>query len=279
MTRMNWKRYAGVGIASLGIACTALGWRVSAEAPAGPERPRPDQGEVETVTGLVAEVVENDRGDVYGFTLEEGLQIHFPPHVGALVTKAVNVGDQITVRGRQETRPRGERVFAAQAIEAGEATIKVEPPRPPHARGPRPGAAGPPMEASGVVAELSVNPHDDVDGFTLEDGTVVKFPPHQGAKLAELVAVGAKVEVKGRRHETPHGDVHLHADRITVANTGESLQRDEPRDRPLPPPPHAGGPREHGLHDRDAAPAAPPHEEILRELREIRRLLEERRDG
>lgn len=278
MARMNWKRYAGAGIASLGIVCTALGWRVSAEPMGEPEGHRPEQGEVETITGLVAKFVDNDRGDVDGFVFEEGKHVHFPPHVGAAVTKAIQVGDQVTVRGRQETRPRGERVFAAQLIDAGEAKIKIEPPRPTHARRPGRSAEGPPMEATGVVKKLSVNPHDDVDGFTLDDGTIVKFPPHQGSELAAIISIDAEVKVTGRRHETPQGDVHLHADRVTVAATGNSLERDEPRDRPLPPPPHARGPHDRGPQGGDVGPAA-PHEEILRELREIRFLLEERRDG
>lgn len=123
-----------------------------------------------------------------------------------------------------------------------------------------------PMKATGIVEELATNKHDDIDGLLLKDGTVVKFPPHQGEELEGLVKPGDEVRVAGRRHETPDGEVHLHADKITLTATGKSLERDEPAGSP---PPRAKKHERHGPKD-----AVPPHERILAELRSLRRLIE-----
>ncbi|BBO33358.1 hypothetical protein PLANPX_2970 [Lacipirellula parvula] len=269
MTRSNWMRSIGIGAVGLGIACAAQVWRASAE----PARDSSSEGrEASTISGVIAEFIENDHGDVDGVRLENGKQVHFPPHIGGEVTEVMKVGNEIAVRGHEETLPRGERVFAAENIAGGGVSIDVVPPRgpAPHAR-----RNEPPMSATGIVSEISVNPHDDVDGFTLEDGTIVKFPPRQGSALADLIEMGSKVEVAGRRHETPDGAIHLRADRITATDSGKSVQRSEPRDRPLPPPHHAKPPHA-GPNGHEGPNAGRLQEEILHELREIRRLLEEK---
>lgn len=123
-----------------------------------------------------------------------------------------------------------------------------------------------PMKVTGIVDEFATNKHDDIDGLLLKDGTVVKFPPHQGDDLEALVKPGDEVRIAGRRHETPEGEVHLHADKITLTATGKSLERDEPAP---PPPPRAKKHERHGPKD-----AVPPHEQILAELRSLRKLIE-----
>lgn len=240
-------------------------------------RATPARGVEETVTGRVKSVLRNDHDDVDGLSLEDGREIHFPPHMGETVTKLASVGDDLKITGNQVTRPRGEVVFEASLIEKGEVSLKIERPRPP--RGPKPhhkhGPANGPhgrehetaMNATGVVEEFVTNRHGDVDGLLLADGTEVKLPPHQGEELQSLVKKGEQVKVEGRRHVTPHGDVHLHADRITSVATGASIERDGP-----------GGPQSPRGVRPEAQPAPGPtakqFEEILSEVRELRRLVE-----
>lgn len=125
------------------------------------------------------------------------------------------------------------------------------------------------MKAEGVVAELLTNPKGDVDGLKLEDETEVKFPPHLGTELDAIVKTGEKVLVQGRRHVTPKGDIHLHADRIEVASTGVAIER-RPPEHGAPPPPKPGH------RDPMSEDVARTQKEILRELREIRQLLEKK---
>ncbi|BBO35151.1 OB-fold nucleic acid binding domain-containing protein [Lacipirellula parvula] len=263
MTSRYWNQCVGIGAAGIAITISTLAWRASAELPAS-STSSGSRGDETKISGVIAEFIENDRGDVDGVRLENGELIHFPPHIGAEVTETVKMGDEIAIRGHEAKRPRGERIFEAENIAFEGFSIDVVPLRGPAPHSPR---EQPPMNAAGAVSELSVNPHHDVDGFTLEDGTVVKFPPHQSAALAALATVGTKVEVRGRRHETPDGDVHLHADRITATESGKSLERSEPRDRPLPPP-HSGP------HGHAGPESGRVQQEILDELREIRRLLQ-----
>jgi len=219
--------------------------------------------------GAVEKLLTNDRNDVHGLKLATGEEVRFPPHVGKKVAELVKPGDQVTVKGHEARRPGGESVFEAEQIGKGEETIQVERPKP-H-EGPMP-PKGPkahekPMNAHGKVKELIRNPKEDVDGLRLEDGTEVKFPPHLGKQLEELVKPGEEVRVEGRRHETPKGDVHLHADRIVAVATDKEVVRDKPHG----PPGHGkDGPGPHG-----PKPGA-TNDDLLRELKAIRKLLEER---
>lgn len=209
----------------------------------------------ETISGRVKSFLKNDKGDTDGISMENGATIHFPPHTSLSIMKMVSVGDRIEVRGHELTLPKGDVVIEAERIEKGGQTIDIGQPR-------RPGGPKPPrgpghefektMSAKGTIKEFVSNRHGDVDGFLLSDGTEVKLPPHQAAELRRLAKVGAEVSVDGRRHETPKGDVHLHADRIVDTASGRAIERDEPHK---------------GRH-------VPPHVEILDELRELRRLIE-----
>lgn len=260
---------------SVGLGCLAGGQAMlwSADDPSATPKAGPTPKSEETVSGKVKEFLRNDRNDVDGLRLENGREVHFPPHLAASVMKLVQPGDEITVRGAEETRPRGEVVFELSRIECRGEKLNIDRPEPP--LGPAARTREEAMNATGKIREFASNRHGDVDGLLLIDGTEVKLPPHQGRELQDLVKVGDEVRVEGRRHETPRGDIHLHADRITAVGSGRSIERDGPG-RPGHVPPHE---REHGPRGRGpGARPAPPHEaqfeEILKELREVRRLLE-----
>lgn len=50
---------------------------------------------------------------------------------------------------------------------------------------------------SGTVKGWKENRHGDVDGFHLEDGSEVGFPPHRAAEVRAVVREGAEVEAFG----------------------------------------------------------------------------------
>jgi hypothetical protein len=64
-------------------------------------------------------------------------------------------------------------------------------------------AAAPPIgikptaTITGEVKIVLLNHHGEIDGFLLEDGTRVKFPPHIGASLAAIAKPGQRVSVIG----------------------------------------------------------------------------------
>ena len=53
--------------------------------------------------------------------------------------------------------------------------------------------------ATGTVRRFLVNPHGEVDGLQLVDGTIVKFPPHMGQELTAAVKAADTVSVRGFR--------------------------------------------------------------------------------
>ncbi len=181
--------------------------------------------------------------------------------MGEQITAIAKVGDQIEVEGRPEVTPRGDRVFEISQITSGKETVRIFILG--RSTAPKPSTTEP-MSAEGRVTEYVTNPHGDVDGLILNDNTIVKFPPHQSDELQELVKVGDEVKVEGRRHETPHGEVHLHADVIS-ARASRSIGKGQSTiaSHPNTPP--------------GAAVGRATNAEILNELREIRKLLSERR--
>lgn len=215
-------------------------------------------------SGRVEKLLKNDRGDVDGLQFADGFDVHFPPHIGRRVVELIETGSEASVWGRKETLPRGEVVFEASRIESGKETIQVDRPRPPGGPKGKRGAEQP-MNAKGTIAEFTTNHHGDADGLLLSDETEVKFPPHLSDRLQSIVKTGDQVEIDGRRHVTPHGDVHLHADQIIASNSGKTWTRDEgPGRRPAPP--------ELRINGLDPQPS---NAEVMKELAAIRRMLED----
>jgi hypothetical protein len=247
-------------------AIVSLGGIATAQEPEAAEASAQEQG-APSQTGRVAKFLKNDRGDVDGLMLEGGVQIHFPPHIGRKVVDAIAIGDKIKVEGASKTRPNGEAVYEASKIVTDEAAIVVDRPRPP--RGPRRPAKpqDTPMSTRGKIKAFARNPHGDMDGLVLEDGTEVQFGPKNGAKVQEFAEIGAEVQLKGHAHQTPNGEVRRHVESITLAATGKTLVLEE-RKKPRP----GAGPEQPAARGDESATNA----ELLRELRAIRKLLEAR---
>ncbi len=261
--REIWRKPTVIGILVVGMAIAVGGLMGGADLLAQVASKLTEDGSSMKKQAKVVELLKNDHDEVDGLKLDSGDRVHFPPHMGEQITAIAKVGDQIEVEGRPEVTPRGDRVFEISQITSGKETVRIFHPRPKH--GPKAKHPQQPMSAEGRVTEYVTNPHGDVDGLILNDNTIVKFPPHQSDELQELVKVGDEVKVEGRRHETPHGEVHLHADVISAQ--GKSIHREGPKhDRK--PPKHAA---------RAGGPEEPTNAEILNELREIRKLLSERR--
>lgn len=88
---------------------------------------------------------------------------------------------------------------------------------------------------TGTVQQYLLNPHGEVDGLLLSDGTVVKFPPHLGMTLATSMKTGDAVTVVGFLGPTiPQGRA-IKALTITNTKTGQTLVDQPPATRPLPP--------------------------------------------
>jgi hypothetical protein len=88
----------------------------------------------------------------------------------------------------------------------------------------------------GTVQQYLLNPHGEVDGLLLSDGTVVRFPPHMGIALVSSVKAGDAVTVVGFLGPTTPQGVAIKALTITTnSKTGHTLVDQPPVTRPLPP--------------------------------------------
>lgn len=107
----------------------------------------------------------------------------------------------------------------------------------------------------GQVTGFSYNSKGDLHGVWLDAEIHVRFPPHEGWRVSEVLSVGSYIEVTGCWRGGPEGDAHLKAETITVPEAGQTLtiHKRGPRSARHPrPTPEYGRP----------APVAPGHEHL-----------------
>lgn len=99
---------------------------------------------------------------------------------------------------------------------------------PPPLRGPS--ATAPAPVAEGLVARYLTTPYGDPNGLRLNDGTLVLFAPHLGARIGAAIAPGQRVRVVG--HVVADGVIRAMA--LMNLTSGASID-DEPPAAPIPP--------------------------------------------
>ena len=175
----------------------------AAAAAAAQTAPSFDPAQLPATKGRVAQYSLTPRGDVDGLILDDGTEIHTPPHLGTQIVHAVKPGDPVTVRGL-----RAREVPMVQAMQVtndatSQSVTDAGPagrPRGPHGPGgPGRGAdtARQPMEAQGVIKAQLHGPRGALNGVLLADGTIARLPPPEAKRLAPTLTVGQSVFVRG----------------------------------------------------------------------------------
>jgi hypothetical protein len=95
---------------------------------------------------------------------------------------------------------------------------------------------------AGRIQDFTTAPRGEIDGATLDDGTLLHWPPHTGERMSEMLKKGDRVEAQGMPETTPKGDTHFEVRSITNLRTDASLDvaslpppngpRRDPRPRP-----------------------------------------------
>jgi hypothetical protein len=149
-----------------------------------------DPNQLPAVSGKVASYTITPRGDVDGFILADGTEVHLPPGESTALVYAVKPGDSVTVHG---LRTRNGAMVAAMSVtnDATHASVAVEP----HQRGHH--WFGQALDATGTVKAQLHDPRGSVNGVLLEDGTQIRLPPRDAARMADVLAVGKTITVKG----------------------------------------------------------------------------------
>ena len=175
--------------------------------------PRPGREPLPTeVEGTVSQYLLNPRGEVDGLLLDDRTVIKFPPHLARELVQVIRPKERVRVNGHLEA----EKLLKAHVI-ANPATgraIREIKPTPPE----RAGALGPlqPLGVTGVIRVVRRNPHGEIDGVVLEDGTLLHLPAHGGRQFAELLREGRSLSAAG------FGTANEFGQTIAVAMLGPS---------------------------------------------------------
>ncbi len=175
-----------------------------------------DPAQLPQFKGKVAQYSLTPMGEVDGLILADGTEVHVPPFVSTQLVFAVKPGDAVTIHGvKAQAIP----MVMARSIanDATGAVVLVVPPRGGHGRMMGGGAA---LEAEGKIAAVLHSPRGEANGVRLEDGTLVRLPPPEVKRLAETLAVGKTIAVRGEGYAGPMGRViaarQIGADKATM---------------------------------------------------------------
>jgi len=200
-----------------------------------------DPNSLPVTEGTLDRFLFNTHADVDGLLLVDGTEIHTPPHLSGQLLDALAPGEKLSVRG-VKTR-RGD-VIVAVAINTQKGG-RIEDDGPKHAKHPKPHPhekPGKPVTHQGVIERLLHGPKGDAHGALLDDGTIVRFPPHSATIFAGVLKVGAPLRSRGARLTTPSGEV---IDATALGVNVSSLVDVPKGPKPGPKKP---GPKEHGHH-------------------------------
>jgi hypothetical protein len=197
-----------------------------------------DPDHLPEMTGTVDQFLVNKHGEADGFLLTDGEEVHVPPHLSARLLRDVRPGSRVKVRG---VRPRGVRMVAAVAIDTPKGRILDEGP---DAREDGPAFEKPkhsPMTAQGVVKRSIHGPKGETRGAVLEDGRIIRLPPHEADRFAELLVKGGKIFVSGEGATTSFGTV---VEAREIGASADAMRELGPK-KPKHGPDHKG-PKHHG---------------------------------
>ena len=127
---------------------------------------------------------------------------HLPPHLGIQLVFAVKPGDMVTIKG---LHAHAVAMVQAMSVSNDATGNSVTDSGPGAAPGPRGREQA--LTAQGRIKEQLHGPKGELNGALLEDGTIVRLPPHEAARLAADLAPGAALYVQGQGFEGPLGRV------------------------------------------------------------------------
>lgn len=234
----------------------------------------PGAGKAQTLRGVVERFTTAKKGEVDGCLLDDGTWVHWPPHLAEQVAPFLAKGDRIRVTGRTEIDKKGETKFEAETIinlrSNRSVFIDDDGPKGPNGRkgekgrkGRRP-LTGEATVLRGVVARFTTAPKGETDGFVMDDGTWVHWPPHLQDRVKEAFSKGDRVRVAGWWKTGKKGETKFEAQWIVNLRNDKSVRFDE-RAEMLQRPAAAGATRAERLRELERRLDA-----LLREMKDLR---------
>ena len=147
------------------------------------------------INGTVQAYLLNKAGQVDGLLLQDGKQLHLPPHCSAALQQAVKPGDTIEALVEPgEESPLGSEFRTQSLKNAQTGQTVVDQPPPPEPK------LGEPMHIEGSMTHWLVGHKGEPKGFILDDGTYLHIPPPVGKTLTERVKSGVDAQRLVVRH-------------------------------------------------------------------------------
>lgn len=176
-----------------------------AQAPPAPPQASPpppgtwDQAAAD-ITGTVQMFKLTPVGELEGFILSDGIEVHFPPHLSQQLA-AMRPGDRVEVRGWQSQTSGfivGSSVTNARTgqtvVDQGPPPPGTMPPPPPPGQ---PAAGAQWTSVQGRVRQDLHGPAGDINGAVLADGTQLKLPPPAAYQVSRWLQPGQTIVARG----------------------------------------------------------------------------------
>ena len=161
-----------------------------------------DPDHLPEITGTLDQFLVNKHGEADGFLLTDGEEVHVPPHLSARLVRDLRPGSLVKVRG---IRPLGVHMVAAIAVDTPNGRILDRGPEAREHDDAFEKAKHGPMTAQGIVKRSIHGPKGETRGAVLEDGRIIRLPPHEAERFPDLLAKGAKICVAGEGATTSFG--------------------------------------------------------------------------
>lgn len=189
---------------------------------------RYDASQLPEVKGVVRQYSLSPRGDVDGVILKDGTEVHVPPHLGVQIVSAIKPDDPVAIRGLKARAVAMIDAVQLRNETTGQTVVD---------NGPEAGSDAAIVTVSARVAQPLHGRRGEVNGALLEDGTIIRMPPHEAARHAALLVPGGALTVAGALMQSSLGKV------IDVTRVGASEAAMSAVERPSPKGPKPPGPR------------------------------------
>jgi hypothetical protein len=199
-----------------------------------------DPSQLPATKGTVAQYSLTPRGDVDGVILQDGTEVHLPPHLSTQLVFAVRPGDAVTIHGLKAMALPMVQAMSITNDASGQSVTDDGRP------GPGPGPKGPAgdqaLEATGHIKMQLHGPRGEMNGVLLDDGTIIRLPPPEAARLKAMLAPGQALYAGGDGVALPFGKVIAAREIGPDAARAEAIAAPPPHHGPRPPTPGADAP-------------------------------------
>lgn len=170
--------------------------------------------QVATYSGSVTEWTYNDDFVYDGLYLKTGettLFVKFPPHLGQQIRSLEN---NISVNGVLRYTPEGRQELKMTSVSANGKTIYDQKPAP---------RTVPQQESfitgNAKVKQMQINKRGEACGYILDNGVVLRIPPHIALQLSQMVQVGSMIGYTGIEKELKDGQEQAQNYKIVRSQT------------------------------------------------------------